>query len=131
MTSYPLLHFSQSLRLAVKLDIDFGLKARRIGGARCVEVKWNKVASGACYVKYEVVLRSASGSDTYSNSGYNIGEMTAYSFAAFSNVTDAQLTVTFKATSANVTANVSDTPIGTPTPNPLGRTPFCRFHSTQ
>jgi len=102
----------------LKLDMDFGLKAGKIGGAKCVEVKWNKVEAGACYVKYEVVLKNASGSNEYSNSGYNIGNMTMCSFLTFSNITDVQLTVSFKSTSRNVTANVSDTPLNTPTPTP-------------
>ena len=101
------------------------MKAGKIGGAKCIEVKWNKVESGACYVKYEVALKSASGSNKYSNSGYNIGEMTVCSFLSFSNVTDVQLTVRFKSTSRSATAKVSDTPLTTPTPTPPGMTPIC------
>ena len=114
----------ESFHFVVKLDMDFGLKAKKTGWARCVKGHWNKVEAGACYVKYEVVLKAASGSDEYSNSGYNIGEMTVCSFAIVSTVTDVQLTVTFKATSTTVTANVSGTPISTPTPTPTGMTPF-------
>ena len=110
--------------------MDFSLKAEIVGGARCVEVKWNKVESGVCYVQYEVVLKNASGSNEYSNVGYNIGEMTMCSFLTFTNVTDVQLTVRFKSTSRNVTAKVSDTPLTTPTPSPPGMTPLCTrfFH---
>ena len=113
----------------VKLDMDFGLKAEKIGGAKCVEVKWNKVESGVCYVKYEVVLKSASGSNEYSNSGYNIGEMTMCRFTTYSNVTDVQLTVTFKSTSKHFTAEVSDTTLSTPAPTLPGMTAFCSFSS--
>ena len=120
----------ESSHVVVKLDMDFGVKAGKIVGTRCVNVRWNKVEAGACYVKYEVVLRNASGGYQYSDSGYNIAEMTMCSFATFRNVTDVQLTVSFKATSINVTANVSDTQISTPTPTPPGMTPFCGFHST-
>jgi len=98
--------------------MDFGLKAGKIGGAKCIEVKWNKVESGACYVKYEVVLKSASGSNEYSYSGYNIGEIAKCSFLTYSNVTDVQLTVSFKSITRKVAANVSNTPLTTPTPNP-------------
>ena len=110
--------------------MDFGLKAGKIGGATCVEVKWNKVESGACYVKYEVLLKNASGSNEYGNSGYNIGKMTMCRFATYSNVTDVQLTVSFKSTSRNVTAKVSDTPLTTQTPTPPGMKPLCTrfFH---
>ena len=103
--------------------MDFGLKAGKAVGGKCVEVQWNKVESGACYVKYEVILKSASGSHEYSNSGYNIGRMVPCSLASFSNVTDAQLTVTFKSTSRNFTAKVSETPLTTQTPTPPGMTP--------
>ena len=111
--------------------MDLGLKVGKRGGAKCIEVKWNKVESGACYVKYKVVLKSASGSNEYNNSGYNIGEMTC-SFLTFSSVTDVQLTVTFKSTSRNVTAKVSDTPLTTTTPTPPGMTSLCtRFFHLQ
>ena len=109
--------------------MDFGLKAGKIGGAKCIEVKWNKVESGACYVKYEVVLKNASGSNEYSFSGYNIGEIAKCSFLSYSTVTDVQLTVSFKSISRNVTAKVSDTPLTTPTPTPPGMTPFCSYLS--
>ena len=110
--------------------MDFGLKAGKIGGAKCVEVKWNKVESGACYVKYEVVLKSASGSVEYRHSGYNIGEMKMCSFLTFNSVTDVQLTVRFKSTSRSATAKVSDTPLTTPTPTLPGMTSLCTllFH---
>ena len=86
--------------------------------------------AGACYVKYEVVLINASGSNEYDEAGYNIGKMRMCSFLSFSNVTDVQLTVTFKSTSRNVTAKVSDTPLTTPIPAPPGMTPLCTrfFH---
>ena len=125
--SYPFLHFMQFSEIAVKLDMDFGLKAENIEGARCVEVKWNKVESGACYVKYEVVLKSTSGRNEYSNYGYNIGEMTMCRFTTYSNVTNVQLTVTFKSTSKNFTAEVSDTTLSTPAPTPPCMTPFYSF----
>ena len=100
--------------------MDVGLKGGKIGG--CVKVQWNKVESGACYVTYEVVLKSASGSIEYSASGYNIGKMTPCGLATVSTVTDVQLTVTFKSTSKTFTARVSDAPIDTPTPTPPGMT---------
>ena len=109
--------------------MDFGLIAEKIGGGSCVEVKWNRVESGACYVKYEVVLKNASGSNEYGNAGYNIGEMTMCSFLTFSSVTDVQLTVSFKSTSRHVTVKVYDTSLTTQTPKPPGMTPFCSFLS--
>ena len=104
----------QSSHLAVKMDIDFGLQVEKIGGAKCIEVKWNKLEAGACYVQYEVVVKSASGIIENSSLGYNIGNMTMCSFATFRHITDVQVTVSFKATSKIVTAKVTDTPISTP-----------------
>ena len=112
-----------TLYIVVKLDIDFGLKAGIDGGAKCVEVLWNKVESGACSVKYEVILKSASGSIEYSGLGYNIGRMAPCGLATAINVTDVQLTVTFKSTSKTFTAKVS-TPLTTPSPTPPGKIPF-------
>ena len=114
MMSYRSLHFMQFSYLTVKLDIDFGLKAEKIRGAKCVEVKWTQVEAGACFVNYEVVLKSASGSEEFSNSGYNIGNMTMCRDATYSNVTDVQLTASFKSMSKSSTAKVSDTSVSTP-----------------
>jgi len=105
---------STNVSVLLKLDMDLGLKAGKIRGAKCVEVKWNKVESGACYVKYEVVLKSASGSVECSNLGYNIGNMTMCREAPYSNVTDVQLTVSFKSTSKSSTAKVSNISVSTP-----------------
>ena len=104
--------------------MDFGLKAGKGGGANCVEVQWNKVESGACDVKYEVILKSASGSIEYSGLGYNIGKIAPCGLATVINVTDVQLTVTFKSISKTVTAKVSETPLTTQTPTPPGMTPY-------
>jgi len=120
---------STNVSVLLKLDMNFGLKAEKIEGAKCVEVKWNKVEAGACYVKYEVLLKNASGSNEYGKAGYNIGEMKMCRFLTFGIVTDVQLTVSFKSTSRNVTAKVSDTPLTTPTTTTTGMTPFCRFSS--
>jgi len=120
---------STNVTVLLKLDMDFGLKAGRIGGAKCIEVKWNKVQAGACYVKYEVVLKNASGNNEYVKAGYNIGEMTMCSFLNFSSVTDVQLTVSFKSTSRYVTTKVSGTQLTTPIPTPTSMTPFYMFSS--
>ena len=108
--------------------MDFGLKAGKFGEAKCVQVKWNKTEPGICYVKYDVVLKSASGRNEYSYSGYNIGEIATCNLLTYKYVTDVQLTVSFKSTSKIVSANVSDTPLYIPTPTPPGMTPiYIRF----
>ena len=119
----PFLHIMEFFHVVAKLDMNFDLRARKIGASKCIEVKWNKVEAGACYVNYEVVLKSASGSAVYNASGCNIGKKKICSFPNFSNVAVVQLTVTFKSTSKRVTAKVSGTRITTPIPH--GMTPFC------
>ena len=104
--------------------MDFGLKAGKGGGANCIEVQWNKVESGACSIRYEVLLKSASGSIEYSGLGYNIGRIAPCGLATAINVTDVQLTVTFKSTSKTFTAKVSETPLTTPSPTSSGMTLF-------
>ena len=100
--------------------MDFGLKAEKIAASKCVEVKWNKAESGACYVKYEVVLRNASGSDIRNETGYNIGEIMMCNLPSTRNITNVQLTVSFKATSKNATANVTEVPFSTKSPTVSG-----------
>ena len=100
--------------------MDLGLRAVKIATSKCVEVKWNKAESGACYVKYEVVLRNASGSGIRKENGYNIGEMMMCNLPSTRNITNVQLTVSFKATSKNATANVTEAPLSTKPPTVSG-----------
>ena len=117
--------FMQSSHFAVKLDMDFGLKAEKIGA--CVKVKWNRVQAGACYVRYEVILRNALSGIISSETGYNTGEMMLCKLSSSSNITYVELTVSFKTASINVTANVTVAPISTPVPTTPGMTLFCSF----
>ena len=105
----------------------FDLKARKTPGSKCIEMKWNKAESGACYVKYEVALRNASGSDIRSETGHNIKEMTVCNLPSTSNITHVQLTVSFKGTSTNVTANVIEASIIAQASTSSGMKPFCKF----
>ena len=100
--------------------MDFGLKAEKIVASKCVEVKWNKAESGACYVKYEIVLRNASGSDIRNETGYNIGEIMMCNLPSTRSITNVQLKVSFKATSKNATANVTEVPFSTKSPTVSG-----------
>ena len=115
----------QSSHLAVKLDMDFGFKAEKL--ATCVEVKWNRVQAGACYVKYEVVFRNASRGVISSETGYSIGEKTICNLSSNIAITYVDLTVSFKTASKNFTANVTEAPVSTPAPATPGIKPFCFF----
>ena len=116
----------KSSHLAVKLDMDIGLKAEKVR-ANCVEVKWKRVQAGACYIKYEVVFRNASRSVIRSETGYNIVEMMNCNSPSNRNITYIDLTVSFKTTSKNFTTQVTETPINTPVPVTPGMALFCSF----
>ena len=125
MVPHYFLCFMHSSHLAVKLDMDFGLKAEEVGA--CVEVKWNRVQAGACYVRYKVILRNASSDVISSETGYNIGEVMMCDLPNNISITYVELTVSFKAASINFTANVTETPFSTPVPTTPGMTLFCSF----
>ena len=99
----------------MKLDKPFDIKAGKLAKDRCVEVKWNKAESGACYVKYEVKFKNVSGNYLYNETGYNIAEMRKCNLPTFVNITEIQLTATFKSTSKTFTIKVSENPIVPPT----------------
>ena len=125
MSYYLFLHFMHSSHFTVKLDMDLGLTAGKIGS--CVQVKWNRVQAGACYVRYEVILRNASSDVISSETGYNIGEMMMCNLSSNISITYVELTVSFKTASINFTANVTEAPISTTVPTTPGMTIFCSF----
>ena len=84
----------------------FHVKALRVAKDRCIEVKWNKTESGACYVNYEVKFKNASGNYLYTETGYNIAEIQKCNLTNILDITDVQLTVSFKTTKKNFTAKV-------------------------
>ena len=83
--------------------------------------------AGACYVRYEVILRNASSGVISSETGYNIGEMMMCDLPNNISITYAELTVSFKTASINFTANVTEATISTPVPSTPGMTLFCSF----
>ena len=105
----------------------FDLKANKTASSQCVEAKWNKAESGACYVKYEVFLINAAGSNICNETGYNIGEMMICNLPSDSKITHAQLIVSFKNAVKNVTANVTEVPITAPASTTASMTPTGNF----
>ena len=103
--------------LTVKLDKPFDLKAGKLSASKCVEVKWNKVESGACFVKYDVKLKDAFGNHLHNKIVYNIGETKICNLSDIANIANVDLMVSFKSTYKNITAKVSETPITTPAPS--------------
>ena len=99
----------------MKLDKPFNTKAGKLAKDRCVEVKWNKAESGACYAKYEVKFKNKSGNYLSTETGYNIAEMKKCNLPSFVNITEIQLTASFKRTSKTFTIKVSENPIVSPT----------------
>ena len=83
----------------------------------CVRVKWNKIASGNCFVKYEVQYKDNAGTVRYTNDGTNIGETRRCRIPAGVNITQVQLKISFKSVAKNFTINVLEGAIPT-TPAP-------------
>ena len=86
----------------MKLDQVLNIKAWKRPD-KCVEVTWDKVESGACFVKFELKFKNATGNFLYNETGYNIMKMEKCNLADFVNLTEIQLTVSFKNTSKSYT----------------------------
>ena len=109
----------------MKLDKQLDLRAGKLDADKCIEVKWNKVERGACFVRYDVTFKNMCGNYLHSETGYNAGEMKVCNLTAYANITDVQLIVSFKSNSRTVTTRVLEAPI-TSSPRTTGRTVrFC------
>ena len=112
----------------VKLNHHFDLKARKNAASKCVEVKWNKAKSGACCVKYAVVLKDASGNVLHVREGCNIYKMKICSLKVYTGVANVQLTAKFKNISKTVFEKVSEQSISTPALITQSMKLFLTFH---
>ncbi|XP_065054139.1 uncharacterized protein LOC135682957 isoform X3 [Rhopilema esculentum] len=110
--------FAKDTNVTVLLNLDGNpnLQARKIIIDSCVEVKWTKAESGACYVKYEAKLKNASGTVVYTETGYNIDQIKKCKIPRNVNITDVEMTMSFKSISKVFTAKVAETPIPTTLP---------------
>ena len=109
--------YSRLLRLSltVKLDKPLDLKAVRLVESNCIDIKWNKVESGACIVKYDVKLKDASGNYYHNKTGYNIRELKICNVKNFANITNVEMVASFKnvtskASKANITSQAQASP---------------------
>ncbi|XP_065054140.1 uncharacterized protein LOC135682958 [Rhopilema esculentum] len=105
-----------NVTVLLKLDANPILQAGKKIVDSCVEVKWTKAKSGACSVKYEVRLKNASRIVVYTETGYNIDKIKKCKIPGNVNITDVEMTMSFKSTSKVYTAKVSETPIPTTLP---------------
>jgi len=111
---------TKSIRVIVllKLNHAFDLKAKKVVASNCVQVTWNKAESGACLVKYEVVLSDASGNTLYAGAGYNIHKLKTCNLNVYTSAISVQLKVSFKGTEKVVEIPISaPAPTGTSTPS--------------
>ena len=99
----------------MNLEHNFDLKTGRRAELKCIEVTWDKVESGECFVKYDVGFKNESGHYLYNKTGHNVGAMTVCNLTAYTNVTHVELRVSFREESKNVTAEVSEIPVLLPT----------------
>ena len=97
----------------MNLDKSFDLRAKKLFSSRCVEVRWNLTQSGACYVKYNVILKDASRANLLSLTGYQIRRLRTCNALIFDSVNDVQLNVSFKNRFTVVTTKVSGSTSGT------------------
>ena len=77
----------------------------------CVRVKWNKIASGTCSVKYEVQFKDSTGTVRYTNGGTKIGEKTQCNIPAGVNISQIRLKISFKSVAKNFNVNVLEEPL--------------------
>ena len=92
----------------MKLEQPLNTKAERALNSGCVKVTWKKIESAECVVKYVVKLRDAYGTEVDERYGYNIGGMNMCHTLPYIHVTEAQLTVQFRAVSKTATAIVRE-----------------------
>ena len=102
----------------VNLDKPLHMKAIKMSMNQCVEVQWNKLESGACFVQYDVKFKNDFGDFLYNDTGHNIREMKICNLTSYKNITEVQLTVSFKSASKTVTSKVVEKLIGPPTKLP-------------
>ncbi|XP_065054123.1 uncharacterized protein LOC135682951 isoform X2 [Rhopilema esculentum] len=100
-----------NVTVLLKLDGNPNLQAGKIIVDSCVEAKWTKAESGACHVKYELRLKDALGIVVYTETGYNINEIKKCKIPGNVNITDVEMTMSFKTISKIYTAKVSEAPI--------------------
>ena len=100
----------------VNLDRQFHLRMEKENGSQCFNVKWSRLQSGACSVKYEVTVKSASGNNVYNGSGYDIDYVQICNLTVDTNITDVYLNVSFNKSFKIVTLKASGTPVSTPRP---------------
>ena len=93
----------------MNLDQHLDVKATRIPNNRCIEVKWKKIESGACYVKYDIEFKNESGNHLlYYETGYNIGEIKPCNLTEYDYITKVVLRISFNYSSNNFTTKVLD-----------------------
>ena len=93
--------------LIVKLANFYGLRAERITAFKCIDVFWNQIQSGACYVQYNVTLKDASGAYLYSSGRYNNRNIRVCDTPTYNRAHYAQLTVSFKNQTSNTTTRIT------------------------
>ena len=103
--------FSRScsiLLFLVALEQHLNVTAKILSPGRCVEVKWIKIESADCAIKYEVTLKDSIGAEIEKSHGYNIASMKMCNILPKIRVISVQLTAQFRTVSKTVTTIVID-----------------------
>ena len=86
----------------MNLEKPLNLTAKRLQNSSCFEVKWRRLESAACDVKYAVTLKDVHGKEINKSNGINIGKMKVCSALQHVNVAEVQLTVKFRKMTKNL-----------------------------
>ena len=90
----------------MNLNNQLHLTAKRLHNSSCIEVKWRRIESAACDVKYVVSLKDSHGMESNKSVWTNVEEAKVCSASQY--VTEVQLTVKFRKMSKTITAFVAE-----------------------
>ena len=88
----------------------------------CAQVTWTKKESGACFVKYVIKFKNGAGDVIHTEMGHNIGEVQFCRMSQGINITNVELTMSFKTSTRTFYKKVLETAIPT-TKAPTTRAP--------
>ena len=104
-------HHSSFISVAVTLERNYNLRAGKIAQSKCVEVRWNKVPSGACRVRYDTKFADISGKEISKQHGFNSDHIKLCGLERFDEITQVELTVTYKIMKKVIITQVSNKPL--------------------
>ena len=108
--AYAIVGLNDPIQMTATMLIELG----------CLEVMWNKINSGACYVRFDLVLKTGSGASVFKRTGHNIYKVRICDMQAVIKVANVQLIVSFRNAVRYVSLNVSQEPTTIQPQTPAG-----------